>query len=274
MVLAACNLLTVSKRAAISSRPLRPSLVGSRSYVMCRAMLYCVVNVVACLLFGVRGQAQEQSLPLISPPQQDIKSAAGSSVYVLPANSRPQQTLETRLPPQPPLRQPAESYRDQSPIEPTQFAKPLDQQPSGDTAAATPETTYTQPANLNTKPQTHASTSAKTPEPSREENTQEHIAAGNDTSITVTGLAGLKELIPTSLPDAWDKLVNVWRYEIFMKVTVETLSIALVLLLIGYLASKRISSWFASRILGRLGIGQNNVATIQTVGFYALMAAF
>lgn len=107
-----------------------------------------------------------------------------------------------------------------------------------------------------------------------EKNKDASTNASQPESRTSTPLANLKELVPTSITDAWDKVVKIWRYEIFMKVTVETISIALVLLLIGYLAAKRISAWFASRILGRLGIGRNNVATIQTIGFYALMAAF
>ena len=242
---------------------------------MFRSILYCLVGVVALLLITARGQGQERSFPTVSPPQHDVDAAAGSSVYALPGTSRPQQSLETRLPPQPPLREPADTYREKTPIEPTQFAEPLDQQPGSESEpAAAPETRHGKPSKSTPEPLSHSSVKTKSAETSGQTNAQEDKPAGSDASITTTGLAGLKEVIPTSLPDAWDKLVKVWRYEIFMKVTVETLSIALVLLFIGYLASKRISSWFASRILGRLGIGRNNVATIQTIGFYALMAAF
>ena len=84
----------------------------------------------------------------------------------------------------------------------------------------------------------------------------------------------LPEFVPQPIRAAWNKVVSVWRYKVFMEVTVEKLSIGLVLLLVGYMAAKRISSWFATRVLGRLGIAKNNAATIQTIAFYALMAAF
>lgn len=87
-------------------------------------------------------------------------------------------------------------------------------------------------------------------------------------------LANLKGLLPGRVRQVLEPVLAVWGYKVFMDVTVEKMVIGLILLLIGYLAAKRISRWFATRILGRLGIQRNNAATVQTVSFYALITAF
>jgi small-conductance mechanosensitive channel len=257
---------------------------------MYRPFVLCVVCLIGCLLPCAVARGQEQGFPPNSATRQDVQSAAGSSVYALPGASRPQQPSDTRLPPQPPLREPAKLYRDlapveqatgestptdQAPVEPTQFSLPLQQPSAAESAGATAAENSKSAATSSATEHTSLPTGkAKTPETSGDKKAAGDEPPSSDAFHAASGLAGLKELIPTSLPDAWEKLNKAWHYELFMGVTVEKLTIALVLLLVGYMASKRISAWLANRVLGRLGIGRNNVATIQTIAFYALMAAF
>ena len=146
--------------------------------------------------------------------------------------------------------------------------------PQSDAQPATAPASGTTKGDSDTKPKTEPKTETKS------NNAPGTKAADQDADATVEGEVEsvlsleLPAFVPEPIRQAWDKIVSIWRYKIFMDVTVEKLSFGLILLFISYLASKRISSWFASRILGRLGIGRNNIATIQTVGFYALMAAF
>lgn len=138
----------------------------------------------------------------------------------------------------------------------------------------TPATKATASAPTTSSTKTEINGSAENAETSDTKNgDQGDGQTKGNTDETVLSLE-LPEFVPQPIRDAWDKIISVWRYKIFMDVTVEKLSIGLILLFISFVAAKRISSWFASRVLGRLGIAKNNAATIQTIAYYALMAAF
>ncbi|HUE69991.1 MAG TPA: mechanosensitive ion channel domain-containing protein [Pirellulaceae bacterium] len=206
-------------------------------------------------------------------------AAEADSPYALPRSAPLRQPLGRAPAAQPSL------YAEE-PAQPAAQAAAVDESPA--LAADLPGITPAIGASSTNAPEPNGTTSASTTSSTKTESNQsadrtetsgtksrdqadgQQKGSGDETVLALE----LPEFVPQPIRDAWDKLVKVWRYELFMKVTVEKLSIGLILLFISFVAAKRISSWFASRVLGRLGIARNNAATIQTIAYYALMAAF
>jgi len=103
---------------------------------------------------------------------------------------------------------------------------------------------------------------------------------------TLRGLYGifLSELEnqPTSWvqtwSDFWDTLTAVWQFEITAiddrPITVQKIVLGFLLILLGLVISRILSSVFARRVLLRLGMNQAAVAAIRPVIFYVLLLSF
>ncbi len=230
------------------------------------------VFISSLLLSGVTAWGQQQpQFPGIGPTAEE-GAAATESPYALPRSAPTRRPLERAPSAQPSL------YADEpvapalpSAEQPAAAAEVVEQPSETQALAAPPASAPPAPATKPAAALPPASEKTKAAESKSEKNdAKEENASGDETVLSLK----LPEFVPQPIRYSWDKLVTVWHYKVFMEVTVEKLSIGLVLLFIGYMAAKRISSWFAARVLGRLGIARNNAATIQTIAFYALMAAF
>ncbi|MBZ0172737.1 MAG: mechanosensitive ion channel, partial [Phycisphaerales bacterium] len=80
------------------------------------------------------------------------------------------------------------------------------------------------------------------------------------------------------LAAVWRAVHAVWRFEITSvddrSITVGKVVIGLLLLLLGFLASRLISAWIGKRLLPRLGVNEGAAAAIRSVLFYLLLITF
>ncbi|MCA9236102.1 MAG: mechanosensitive ion channel [Planctomycetales bacterium] len=77
------------------------------------------------------------------------------------------------------------------------------------------------------------------------------------------------------IAEAWRRLGAVWSYELLhsdgQSIRVSTVVLGLLLLVVGYLLSKRVSRWMGRRLLPRLGVHEGGAAALESLGFYGLM---
>jgi small-conductance mechanosensitive channel len=245
---------------------------------MRRPVAILVGAFLGCSFVDVAAWGQLPKFPAIDRPAEESANQPDSP-YALPRSAPMRRSLDA-------VRPADRSLYGDAPSESTQTVPPQDaatSAPTDDVALPAAPSIEPPAANLSPAAAANSSMSASLPESpqiTNEESTAESSERENsdfknkESSGENAISLKLPYFVPKPIRDVWDKIVALWRYELFMKVTVENLLIALVLLFVGYIAAKRISSWFASRVLGRLGIQPNNVATIRTISFYALMAAF
>lgn len=89
-----------------------------------------------------------------------------------------------------------------------------------------------------------------------------------------------EQLAPTSTRDwlasTWQIVKTCWQYELTsiddQPITVGKVVIGFILLLIGYILSRRISRLLGTRVLPRLGMNEGVSAALQTIAFYLLLA--
>jgi small-conductance mechanosensitive channel len=89
-----------------------------------------------------------------------------------------------------------------------------------------------------------------------------------------------EQLAPTSsrdwLASTWQAVKTCWQYELTaiddQPITVGKLIIGFILLLIGYILSRRISRLLGTRVLPRLGMNEGVSAALQTIAFYLMLA--
>jgi small-conductance mechanosensitive channel len=237
-----------------------------------RLFVVLVATFVGGFLFAGDGSAQVPDLD-----RSDV-AAGPDSPYSLPRSAPLRQPVGRT----PAAEQSLYAEEPQSPTQPVAQQAAVEQSATGaaDPAASqapaisSPEPKGTTPAPTTSATKTEKSKNAKSAEASGTKSGEPGDGNTKDSNLETVLSLELPEFVPQPIREAWNKIVSVWRYKIFMDVTVEKLSIGVVLLFISFMAAKRISSWFATRVLGRLGIAKNNAATIQTIAYYALMAAF
>jgi small-conductance mechanosensitive channel len=82
---------------------------------------------------------------------------------------------------------------------------------------------------------------------------------------------GLRE----KLAFLWERVVRVWNFEITSiddkPITVKKLVFILILLILGYGFSRRLSRWFGHKILPRFGMAKGVAAGLQTLFFYLMV---
>jgi small-conductance mechanosensitive channel len=110
----------------------------------------------------------------------------------------------------------------------------------------------------------------------------EHLMWTDDTQrLLKRTLAELDEqLAPVSTRDwfatTWRALKTCWQYELTsiddQPITVGKVLIGFVLLLIGYVLSRRISRLLGTRVLPRFGMNEGVSSALQTIAFYVLLA--
>jgi small-conductance mechanosensitive channel len=75
----------------------------------------------------------------------------------------------------------------------------------------------------------------------------------------------------------WNKVVRVWNFELTSiddrPITVKKLCLVLILLLLGFFFSRRISRWMERKLFPRLGLKEGAAAGLQTLVFYVLTIA-
>jgi len=80
------------------------------------------------------------------------------------------------------------------------------------------------------------------------------------------------------LAGLWQPLTTCWQYELTsiddQPITVGKVIVGFVLLLIGYLLSRRVSRWLGTRVLPRFGMNDGVSSALQTIAFYLLLATF
>ena len=237
---------------------------------MCRPVSFSAVAfAILVLLQEIPAWGQRPDFPAVDPPPATAAASEAESPYSLPRSP------PLRRPLDPPAPAPERSVYDNQPAPAigASTAPALDsisrEDETGSVAAPQPAETIDPATNTTAADPVNANEAGGT-----KADVQQAGSTGQPARPEVEISFKLPRFVPKPLRDLWDQIVSVWRYKVFMEVTIEKLLVSLVLLFIGYLAAKRISSWFAARILGRLGIQQNSVATIRTISFYALMAAF
>ena len=77
---------------------------------------------------------------------------------------------------------------------------------------------------------------------------------------------------------AWQRVVSVWRWQITevdsRSITLGMVILALLLLIAGYVASKRISHAFGRVLQQRFGLSSGAAAALQSIAFYLMVIAF
>lgn len=77
---------------------------------------------------------------------------------------------------------------------------------------------------------------------------------------------------------AWSRVVSVWRWQITevdsRSITLGMVILALLLLIAGYMASKRISQSFGRVLQQRFGLSGGAAAALQSIAFYLMVIAF
>ena len=105
------------------------------------------------------------------------------------------------------------------------------------------------------------------------------VPAAQENVAPSLGLGDVTGKVQMELDEIVALVSQVWNCVIFTssdgaKITVQTLVIGLALLLLGYVAAKRISNWLGTKVLARIGVHASAAAPMQKISFYVLVATF
>jgi potassium efflux system protein len=98
--------------------------------------------------------------------------------------------------------------------------------------------------------------------------------------VQFVGLDSVKYELGQSWSEIWQSFLRVWNLVLFEvgaekpPIRVSTLTGGLVLLGFGYIAAGMISRWLAGKLLTRFGMKKSEIAPVQSIAYYALLATF
>ena len=89
---------------------------------------------------------------------------------------------------------------------------------------------------------------------------------------------GVTGLVRGEALEIWEKVLEVWRYKIFstkdVELSLQNIVGGLLLLWIGSMLARRISYWFGTKVLTRVGLPPATAVPLQKVSFYFLFSIF
>lgn len=101
-------------------------------------------------------------------------------------------------------------------------------------------------------------------------------AAPAQPEVKFAGLDSIQQVVGKDLGKAAEIFLDVWNIKILKKpeVTVGTLAGGIVLLGLGYVAAGVISRWVAAKLLTRFHLDKSDIAPVQSLMYYVLLASF
>lgn len=101
-------------------------------------------------------------------------------------------------------------------------------------------------------------------------------AAPAQPEVKFAGLDSIQQVVGKDLGKAAEIFLDVWNIKILKKpeVTVGTLAGGIVLLGLGYVAAGVISRWVAAKLLTRFRLDNSDIAPVQSLMYYVLLASF
>lgn len=102
--------------------------------------------------------------------------------------------------------------------------------------------------------------------------------AGEPKQLPTPAPRGVTGLVRGEALEIWEKVLEVWRYKIFstkdVELSLQNIVGGLLLLWIGSMLARRISYWFGTKVLTRVGLPPATAVPLQKVSFYFLFSIF